>query len=87
MADDGSVSPSISQGETGCSLSVNIHFPLQSPGRVLSVWNANTVPLTGDHPVIPVFRKEKHMSVVDIVSTLLDSLGITLAQIRVLLGF
>lgn len=37
--------------------------------------------------MIPVFRKEKHMSVVDIVSTLLDSLGITLAQIRVLLGF
>ena len=59
MADHGSVSPPISQGETGCALKPNIHFPLQSPCRVLNVWNANTVPLAGDHPVIPVFRKEK----------------------------
>lgn len=59
MADHGSVSPPISQGETGRALKPNIHFPLQSPCRVLNVWNANTVPLAGDHPVIPVFRKEK----------------------------
>ena len=77
---------SLSQGETGRPLRLNIQFTLLSPGRVLNVWNANTVPHTGDHPVIPFSGRNSTMTAVDILSTLLDSLGITLAQLRILLG-
>jgi hypothetical protein len=46
----------------------------------------DTVPLAGDHLRFPFSGRNGTMTVVDIVTTLLDSLGITLVQIRMLLG-
>ena len=64
-----------------------IRFPLQSPGRVLNVWNANTVPLAGDHPVISRFMEGMApMTLVDIVSELIHNLGWTVKDILCLLG-